>query len=371
MSAMSSKVGQRVRITSQLIDAATGTHLWAERYDHELTDIFAVQDEITSRVVVAIEPALSHAESQRGAAKRPEHMGAWDYCQRGFWHLNKLTATDGAAAYGLFKTAVALDPNLAEAHLGLARALIVQWEYGSIEELAPSVREARESAIQAAALDGENPYAQYVLAQTSHWAGDVGAAIAYASRAIELNGNFALGHFYLGIALSLDGRHEEALEALETGLRLSPRDPRASTWLANKARVLITCDATRRRSKLPRQLAASNLTRTALSFWSRAAPNSGATKRLQPYLPRYAACQVAAPKSRAGIWIDIPTRPRVSIWLKVCARQAFSSNDGFHSPRRISPSQMLNGKMGCRDVQFPRLCHVRHTDRGRKPPCST
>ena len=61
-------------------------------------------------------------------------MGAWDYCQRGFWHLNKLTATDGAAAYGLFKTAVALDPNLAEAHLGLARALIVQWEYGSIEE---------------------------------------------------------------------------------------------------------------------------------------------------------------------------------------------------------------------------------------------
>jgi adenylate cyclase len=78
----------------------------------------------------------------------------------------------------------------------------------------------------------------YVLVQTSHWAGDVGAAIAYASRAIELNGNFALGHFYLGIALSLDGRHEEALEALGTGLRLSPRDPRASTWLANKARVL-------------------------------------------------------------------------------------------------------------------------------------
>jgi adenylate cyclase len=232
------KAGQRVRITSQLIDAATGIHLWAERYDHELTDIFAVQDEITSRVVVAIEPALSRAESRRGAAKRPEHMGAWDYCQRGFWHLNKLTATDGAAAYGLFKTAVALDPTLAEAHLGLARALIVQWEYGSIEELAPSVREARESAIQAAALDGENPYAQYVLAQTSHWAGDVPAAIAYASRAIELNGNFALGHFYLGIALSLDGRHEEALEALETGLRLSPRDPRASTWLANKARVL-------------------------------------------------------------------------------------------------------------------------------------
>jgi len=78
-----------------------------------------------------------------------------------------------------------------------------------------------------------------MLAQTSLWAGDARAAIAHASRAIELNGNFALGHFYLGIGLSLNGRHEEALGEIEIGWRLSPRDPRASTWLANKARVFI------------------------------------------------------------------------------------------------------------------------------------
>jgi adenylate cyclase len=231
------RAGQRVRITSQLIDTATGTHLWAERYDRDLTDIFTVQDDITSRVVAAIEPALSSAESRRVIAKRPEHMGAWDYCQRGVWHVNKGTRTDGITAYGLFKQALTLDPNLAEAHLGLARALIVQWDYGSVQDFAPFVREAREHALQAVALDSENPQAQYVLAQTSHWAGDVGAAITHASRAIELNSNFALGHFYLGIASSLDG-HQEALEAIETGWRLSPRDPRASTWLANKARVL-------------------------------------------------------------------------------------------------------------------------------------
>src|SRR5262249_10275462 len=112
------------------------------------------------------------------------------------------------------------------------------WDYGSVEDFAPLVREARESALRALQLDAENPHAQYVLAQTSHWAGDVRAAIAHASRAIELNENFALGHFYLGIVLSLDGRDEEALQALERGLRLSPRDPRASTWLANKGRVL-------------------------------------------------------------------------------------------------------------------------------------
>ena len=232
------RAGQRVRITSQLIDTATGTHLWAERYDRDLTDIFAVQDDIASRVVAAIEPALSRAEGQRVIAKRPEHMGAWDYCQRGFWHVNKGTASDGKVASGLFQQALTLDPSLADAHLGLARALIVQWDYGSVEDFAPLVRQARESALQAVALDREDPQAQYVLAQTSHWAGDVRAAVAHASRAIELNANFALGHFYLGIGLSLDGRHEEALEAIETGWRLSPRDPRASTWLANKARVL-------------------------------------------------------------------------------------------------------------------------------------
>src|SRR5215831_14151688 len=170
------RAGPRVRISSQLINIATGTHLWAERYDRDLTDIFAVQDDITSRVAAAIEPALSRAEIQRVIAKRPEHMGAWDYCQRGFWHVHKATRTDGVTAYGLFKQALARDPNLAEAHLGLARALIVQWDYGSVEDFAPFVRQARESALQAVALDSENPQAQYVLAQTSLWAGDVRAA---------------------------------------------------------------------------------------------------------------------------------------------------------------------------------------------------
>jgi adenylate cyclase len=164
-------------------------------------------------------------------------MGAWDYCQRGFWHVHKGTRSDGETAYGLFEQALALDPNLADAHLGLARALIVQWNYGSVEDFAPFVRQARVSAVRAAALDRENPQVHYVLAQTSLWAGDVRATIEHATDAIELNENFALGHFYLGIALSLDGRHEEALKAIDTGWRLSPRDPRASTWLANKARV--------------------------------------------------------------------------------------------------------------------------------------
>src|SRR5215472_8483454 len=232
------RAGRRLRVTTQLIDTATGMHLWAERYDRDMADVFEVQDDITSRVAAAIEPALSLAESQKVIAKRPEHMGAWDYCQRGFWHVNKGSAADGVMALDLFKKALALDPNLAEAHLGLARALIVQWDYRSVENLAPLVQQARTSALQALALDPENPQAHYVLAQTDFWAGDVGAAIVHARHSIDLNANFALGHFYLGVALSLVGRCKEAIASIDAGFRLSPRDPRTSTWLGNKARAL-------------------------------------------------------------------------------------------------------------------------------------
>jgi len=236
------RAGQRLRVTAQLIDTATGMHLWADRYDRAMVDVFEVQDDITWRVAAAIEPALSLAESQKVIAKRPEHMGAWDYCQRGFWHVNKGTAADGATALDLFKKALALDLNLAEAHLGLARALIVQWNYRSLENLAPLVQQARISAVQALALDPENPQAHYVLAQTDLWAGDVGAAIVHARRSIDLNANFALGHFYLGVALSLAGRCKEAVASIDVGFRLSPRDPRTSTWLGNKARALYHLD---------------------------------------------------------------------------------------------------------------------------------
>jgi adenylate cyclase len=178
--------------------------------------------------------------------------------------------------------------------LGSPRALIVQWDYGSVEDFAPLVRQARESALQAVALDREDPQAQYVLAQTSHWAGDVRSAVAHASRAIELNANFALGHFYLGIGLSLDGRHEEALEAIETGWRLSPRDPRASTWLANKARVLYHLRRYEEAIETALSARRIRLTRMASSSWSRVMLNSGAMKRPEEHWQIYAPCLATA-----------------------------------------------------------------------------
>ena len=323
------KAGNRVRITAQLVDAASGGHLWAERYDRDLTDIFAIQDEITSQVVAAIEPALSRAESKRGAAKQPEHMGAWDYCQRGFWHLNKLTGTDGSGSLWLVQNGHGwLDPELAEAHLGLARALD-RAQLGLRLSRRTSHRwcvRQRQSALRAAALDSENRYAQYVLAQTSHWAGDAQAAIAYANRAVELNGNFALGHFYLGVALNLDGRHQGSARSARDGLApQAPAIPRMSTWLANKARALYH-----------------------LQRYAEAIEAAAAARRIQPHaygsLVLVASCaQLGRNEEAAEVSAELPACPvasqdrepvsgpllrpgrRVRIWPRSAQGRAFSA----------------------------------------------
>ena len=165
-------------------------------------------------------------------------------------------------------------------------------------------------------------------ASPSHWAGDVGAAIAHASRAIELNANFALGHFYLGIGLSLDGRHEEALEAIETGWRLSPRDPRASTWLANKARALYHLG--RYDEAIETALAARRIRPHAYGSLVLAASYAQLGRDEEA---RSALADIRAlPGGNASMmrwYLDrSPTHPPVSIWPTACARRAFPSNDG-------------------------------------------
>ena len=104
------KGGNRVRVTAQLIDAISGAHVWAERYDRDLSDIFAVQDEITASVAGVIEPTLADAEQQRVLRKPPERLDAWEAYQRGLWHLGQTTAADNLAAREFFQQAIDLDP---------------------------------------------------------------------------------------------------------------------------------------------------------------------------------------------------------------------------------------------------------------------
>src|SRR5882672_6655502 len=114
------KAGNRIRVTAQLIEAETGNHVWAERYDRDLADIFAVQDEISQAVTIAIAPAIEDAERQRAMRRPPESLDAWAAYQRGLWHLSKVTVEDFTIALKLFETGTHLDPGFAGCYSGLA-----------------------------------------------------------------------------------------------------------------------------------------------------------------------------------------------------------------------------------------------------------
>jgi adenylate cyclase len=232
------KGANRVRITAQLVEAETGNHLWAEHYDRDLSDIFAVQDEITERVVAAIEPELMQAESERARRKRPGNMHAFDCVQRGLWHFNRFTREDHTEARRLFRQAIALDPELAEAHTGLARSLVAGVMHGWSEDPTADLMEGQQAAQRALARDDKDPYLHYLIAGASLVMGEHDKALAAAERAVTLNPNFALGYFRLGQVRVFSGLAEEALDPLFKGLRLNPHDPQRDGWLASVAHAL-------------------------------------------------------------------------------------------------------------------------------------
>jgi TolB-like protein/Tfp pilus assembly protein PilF len=218
------KGGNRVRITAQLIDAATGNHIWADHYDGDLTDIFAVQDEITKKVIAAIEPRLLEAEGIRSQSRSTEDLGAWEIVMHAnslFWRLTK---TEGEAAIAMLKQAVERYPNYAPAHSMLAFAMLVSRLLGWTL-IAPQVKEAATLAARAAELDDSDPWAHLALGYVAHTMRRTDDAKREYLRAIDLNPNFAAAHGYLGYALALAVRTDEAIAHLEQAIRMSPHDP--------------------------------------------------------------------------------------------------------------------------------------------------
>lgn len=218
------KGGNRVRITAQLIDAQPGNHIWADRYDGDLTDVFALQDEITRKVVAAIEPKLLEAEGIRSQNRSPEDLGAWDLVMRAnslFWRLTK---TEGDAAITILKQAVERYPGYAPAYSMLAFALLVSRLLGWTP-VAPNVNEAAALAARAAELDDSDPWAHLALGFVAHTMRRTDVATHEYQRAIDLNPNFAAAYGYLGFTLSLAGRTDEAITHLEEAIRMSPQDP--------------------------------------------------------------------------------------------------------------------------------------------------
>ena len=235
------RTGNRVRVTAQLVEAATGRHVWAERYDRELSDVFAAQDEVTEAIVAAIAPAVSHLERERVRASRAScgSLGAWENYQRGLWHVYRYSPKDAVEAKKLFECAIAADPQFAPAYAGRAYALFVEAIWGFVPDVAANLLRARQSAERALALDTRDAFAHLVLGRVLATIGETAAGLAECGLAVDLNPNFAAAHYGLGFALSLAGRAGEALASVDRAIRLSPYDPLMHAFLTLRSGALI------------------------------------------------------------------------------------------------------------------------------------
>lgn len=216
--------GARMRVTGQLVDAETGKHIWAERYDRELTDLFAVQDEITGHVVAAIEPHLYDAESLRAARRAPGSLDAWGLVVRAIGLINRVNARQNEEARALLAQAIALEPNYARAHavLGWATwwAAHCYWWPDRLAGMAEATRHAERAVV----LDPAEPWARMTLGLSLSTAQRHDRALAEFGAALEINPNFALGHTAHGWALLRAGRYDEAIAETSKALRMSPAD---------------------------------------------------------------------------------------------------------------------------------------------------
>lgn len=225
------KSGERVRITAQLNDVATGSHLWAERYDRSLADVFAVQDEIAEAIVAAIEPEVYAAENFRAQRKPPESLDAWDLVMRALSHFWRVTRQDNIVAQALLEKAIAIDPHYGRA-LGVLSVSHSFCAHMGWEDRATAVPAAESAALAAVRADSEDPWARLAIASAHVQLGRHDDALAELELALRLNPNLPLARGVYGLVLSYCGRWKEATDAARRALRVSPRDPFAAVYNA-------------------------------------------------------------------------------------------------------------------------------------------
>jgi adenylate cyclase len=216
------KGGERVRITAQLIDAATGNHIWAERYDRDLSNIFALQDEITETLVGALQTELGEFERELAHRKPPESLDAWETYQRGLWHLWLYSAKDLAEACRLLQRATDLDAGFTQAFAALGYALFAEVGLSYADSPVETLDEALRIANKAVALDDKEAMAHFALGRVHTLRGEYDGSIAELRTAIDLNPSLAIAHFGLGVTLWLTEQFEEAISECDTAIRLSP-----------------------------------------------------------------------------------------------------------------------------------------------------
>jgi len=226
------KAGDRLRVTVQLIDAVAGNHIWAETYDRDLVDIFAVQDEITRTIVATLEENIDLAEYDRLLRQPTESLGAYELRKRGQAQWLTFTREGHEQAKRLYEMALALDPNYSEVYIGLAwvRINCFRWGWCDTHSREASLGLALETARKAIELDPFSHRAHWVLANATMQGGDLDQAIAAYERAIALNPNSAPLLADSADSLVYLGRAEEAISRIETAIRLNPHHPDWYLW---------------------------------------------------------------------------------------------------------------------------------------------
>ena len=229
------RVGDRVRITAQLIHAPDGDHIWAERYDRDLDDIFQLQDEIANQIAATIEPQLVVAESLRARGAEPENLDAWDLYLRGTWHLYTFTEAGLEEAKNYFERAIELDPDLAAAYGRLAYVHVQRYWYGPFENRDAEIGRAFGAARRAIALDERDALGHFALGRAYALRREFGNGASELRRAVDLNPNFAQAHFALGQVHYYGDRLDEALKQINTAITLSPHDQHIWTFYMVRA----------------------------------------------------------------------------------------------------------------------------------------
>jgi len=217
--------GERIRITGQLIDAETGNHLWAERYDRELKDIFALQDEVTEAIVAAIAPEIGDVERKRAQRKPPESLEAWDIYQHGLAAFYSSTDEERfRLAIEQFDRVNEIDPTFAPAFAMAAGARTRYVAHFAPDDRGAYLNPAREKAYKAITLDPRDPICLWNDGRVQSLFGRHDVAISKVEEAIALNPSDAMSHHYLGVVLCTAGRANEAIPHFDQAMRLSPRD---------------------------------------------------------------------------------------------------------------------------------------------------
>jgi len=224
------RAGTRLRISAQLVDALTGGHHWAERYDREIGDIFALQDEITRSVAGAIEPHLLAAEGVRALSRSSEDLGAWELVARAQTHFWRMSRTDFEAAIVPLERAVEGHPDYAPARGLLGFCLVFAAHMGWIDR-DQGLLPGRQHAIRAIALDDRDPWGHIALGYWALMERRTEESIAAFRRAVMLNPNSAAAHSHLSRGFAFAGRDREAIEHGEDAIRLSPLDPEMALFL--------------------------------------------------------------------------------------------------------------------------------------------